>query len=159
VCTRVRASERVQGRIRRPKGVPGEGGARFRFDPYRRGEGPDGRIHSPTFPGSSGGGEWFVCLFRENGRAAAIGKNFIYMIEKCCPRTEERRASSRRSEEDAPSCCPILPLLPLLSYRESLSVSPIAELFYLFSAPQRAKAREGVAKSSVGRRLKSGGGF
>jgi len=144
VCTRVRASEKVQGRIRRPKGFSGEGGARFRFDPYRRGEGPDGRIHSPISPGSSGGGEWFVCLlFRENGRAAAIGKNFIYMIEKCCPRAEERRASSRRSEEDAASSPSSLTANLSLSLSLSLRLSNRRAVVPFFCAPAGESARGG----------------
>lgn len=103
LCGRARG---YQGRIRRrgPRGLAGRA-ARFRFDPYRSGEGPGGRT-TPTPGYALGGGEWFVCLFRENGRAA-IGKNFIYMIEKCCP-AEER---ARGPEEDAASR-PIAPRHP-----------------------------------------------
>lgn len=119
VCAR----ERVQGRICRPGGAEGGGGgARFRFDPYRGGGGEDAPLANPRCARSPGGGEWFVCLFRRNGRAAAIGKNFIYMIEKCFPRGRAL-ARSRRRRGEPPRRVP-----PPLAKTSSLA----AERFYLF---------------------------
>lgn len=127
------AHERVQGRIRRPGG-PGDG-ARFQFDPYRGGMrgGPGGRTtrqprYARSFVRSPGGGEWFVCLFRERASAAAIGKNFIYMIEKCFSRTKERTAP-KKTRRAAPS-------RPLL-----LFLSPRRALLPFYCTP--ARAREG----------------
>lgn len=80
------------------------------------GEGPPGGRTTRQPPGyarSPGGGEWFVCLFRENGRAAAIGKNFIYMIEKCflCGRASAR-AAPKKTRRVAPSSSSPADLLP-----------------------------------------------
>lgn len=104
------ALERVQGRIRRHTGESGEGAPRGFSLTHIEGErGRDLLADAPLAhltpsvhrsfarARSPGGGEWFVCLFRENGRAAAIGKNFIYMIEKCflCGRASARTAPKK----------------------------------------------------------------
>lgn len=88
--------------------------------------------HQP--PTTLSGGEWFVCLFRESGRAA-IGKNFIYMIEKCCP--AEGRTRPRRRRDEPPHRASLL----LLHLRAQHPPPLFRERFYLFSTQASKRAR------------------
>lgn len=113
-------------------------------------EGPSGR--TTRQPPVRSFARWWrvVCLFVSRERASGgYRKKFYLHDRKMFPVRKSER--SRGPEEDAAS--------RPLSLHPPRTSSLAAEQFYLFSAPRRAKAREGVAKSSVGRRLKSGGGF